>query len=478
MNSSGKKSSIAAVTLAALIAVLTIPAAHANVARVEFVVGKVFGVDSGGSQRRLVKGSSLNAGDTVRTERGRAQIRFTDGGYTSLQPNTEFRIDDYHYDDKKVEESVGFFSLLKGGLRTITGVVGRLRNKAYQLRTPVATVGIRGTEYLAELGNSLTVHVGEGEIDVCNDAGCTQFGAHQTGYVASSGSRAVRSEHPPSLAPPQERQVYAYNNGYQAQFDEGAQFSSSDLRTPLPDGEFYALAVSWGEADISFPNVDLFGAGLLSPSGELTDASFDSSGGLSSYFANNLGSPISGNSGSTRIEDVGFNGPVGWGRWTMGSATAGQSGGGSTPVSLTGASSHHYAIGLPTAVMPTNPATYSLVGATRPTFASGAGSPGTMNSASMSADFGLGTMNLNMDMTVNGNNYVTTNQPMSIGSVPNDFTFSGSGMLTTGSNCISFCNTFVEGFFAGDDGSHAGLGYKTDVGGSDYINGAAAFTKD
>lgn len=481
MNSSGKRASIAAVTVAALIAVLAIPAAYANVARVEFVVGQVFGVDSGGSQRRLVKGSSLDAGDTVRTERGRAQIRFTDGGYTSLQPNTEFRIDDYYYDEKKVEESVSFFSLLKGGLRTITGVVGKLRKKAYQLRTPVATVGIRGTEYLAELGNSLTVHVGNGKINVCNIAGCTLFGAYQTGYVAGDGSLAVLAAHPPSLAPPQERQVYAYNGGYQAQFDAAAEFRGADDISSggtFSDGEFYALAVSWGEMDISFPNVDLFGAGLLSPSGELTNASFDSSGGLTSYYANNLGMPISGNSGSTSIVDIGFNGPVGWGRWTTGSATAGQSGGGSTSVDLTGASSHHYAIGLPTAVMPTNPATYSLVGATHPTFASGAGSPGTLNSASMSADFGKGTMSLSMDMTVNGNNYVTTDQAMTIGSAPNDFTFSGSGMVTTGSNCISTCSTSVNGFFAGDDGSHAGLAYETNVNGNDHINGAAGFTKD
>ncbi len=39
------------------------------------------------------------------------------------------------------------------------------------------------------------------------------------------------------------------------------------------------------------------------------------------------------------------------------------------------------------------------------------------------------------------------------------------------------CTTFVEGFFAGNDGSHAGLAYKTQIPG-DYINGAAAFKKD
>lgn len=482
MRRSGTRFTIAAAGMAALMMSLAMTAAHANVARVEFSIGQVTGLDSDGKERRLVKGSTLDAGDTVRTAKGRAQIRFTDGGYTSLQPNTDFRIDDYHYDTKRKEESVGFFSLLKGGLRTITGAIGRVRKKAYQLRTPVATVGIRGTEYLAQLGNSLTVHVGEGEIEVCTSVACTQFGSHQTGYVASADSEAVLTEHPPRLAPPQERQVYAYNNDYQAQFDEGAQYSSSDqflgegAGARLPDGEFYALAVSWGEnASVA----DLFAAGLLDPPGELTDGRFNASGGLIKYSNNNFGSvPITGDSGTAQFEDVGASGPVGWGRWTMGNITAGQSGGGSVPVTLSGYSSHHYAIGLPTASMPSGRATYSLLGATSPTLSSGIGGPGTMNSASMAADFGSSTVNLNMDMTVNGTNYQTTNLPMSIGSAPNGFTFFGSGPTFNGSNCISVgCNTNVEGFFAGDSASHAGLGYKTSIPG-DNINGAATFTKD
>lgn len=466
---------IGAIALSAMIMILATPDALANVARVEFSIGEVSGIDSDGKLRGLAKGSTLSAGDTVRTARGRAQIRFTDGGYTSLQPNTEFRIDDYYYDAKKTEESVGFFSLLKGGLRTITGVIGKIRKKAYQLSTPVATVGIRGTEYLAELGNSLTVHVGEGEIEVCSNVACTQFGAHQTGYVASADSRAVLAEHPPSLAPPQERQVYAYNGGYQAQFDQGATYSSTGERTPLPDGPYYALAVSWGQ---SASNSDLFARGLFTPPGPLTTASFDANAGLSEYFNSFGTAPVSGDVGSAQIVEIGFaDGPIGWGRWTMGGSNVGLSAGGTRFVDLTGSSSHHYVVGLPTAVMPTNPATYSLVGATSPTLASGTGAPGTLNSADLVANFGSGTVSLNMDMTVNGASFVTSNLPMSLGSAPNDFSFSGSG-ATNSSACVSSCFTSVEGFFAGIDASHAGLAYKTDLGGTDAINGTAAFKKD
>lgn len=461
---------------AVLLAIIVSGPALASVARVEFSIGEVIGVGGDGKERPLVKGSVLLAGDTVRTERGRAQIRFTDGGYTSLQPNTEFRIDDYHYDAKSTQESVGFFSLLKGGLRTITGVIGRLRKKAYQLRTPVATVGIRGTEYLAELGSSLTVHVGEGEIEVCSNVTCRSFSSRQTGYVASGGSTPTLAEHPPSLAPPQEFQVYRYTGEYQAQFDEGAQFSASDLilgeGTVLADGPFYALAVSWGEnASIA----DIFAAPPPGSTGPLTDATFDASGGLLSYTNGATRVPIAGSVGTASIVEAGVAGPVGWGRWTGGSATAGTSTGGSTPVSLSGSSSHHYAIGLPTPVLPTNPATYSLLGATSPTLASGSGAPGTLNSADLAADFAKGNVVLNMDMTVAGVGYQTRNLSMNVGS---NAVFSGAGTTTNATNCVSVgCTTDVEGFFAGDDASHAGLTYKTSIPG-DFINGAAAFTKD
>ncbi len=95
----------------------------------------------------------------------------------------------------------------------------------------------------------------------------------------------------------------------------------------------------------------------------------------------------------------------------------------------------------------------------------------------MVADFAMASVTLNMDMTVNGNNYATTNLPMNIGMAPNDFTFSGSGATTNSTNCIFTCTTFVEGFFAGSDGSHAGLACKTDIL-TDFINRAAAFKKD
>jgi hypothetical protein len=440
------------VLMVTMLAMVLPRVAYANVARMEFTIGQVTGIDAGGRARALRKGSVLAAGDTVRTGQGRAQIRFSDGGYTSLQPGTEFRIDDYHYDRKDVGKSRSFFSLLKGGLRTITGTIGHLRKKSYQLRTPVATIGIRGTEYLASLDNSLTVHVGEGEIEVCSELSCANFGSHETGFVPDRYSPPIQVENPPSLAPPQERQIYALNPQYQNEIHAGAEYSSSEDRDAnglpsilggtLPDGELYALAVSWGE---SYTNVDLFAKGLLDPPGELTDGRFGDGGQLVKYLNNNFGSaPIQGEVLTAGVADVGVSdGVIGWGRWTGGSAVVGKSGGGSTSVNLAGSSSHHYVIGLPTADMPSGTASYSLVGATSPTLASGAGAPGTVTSASLLANFDLSTVDLDMNLAVNGNGYNLTAIDMGIGGAPNNFTFAGGGDATNASDCVSFCTASV-----------------------------------
>ena len=497
-----RKALCGAVLGAALLAATAPALAQTSVARVEFSVGQVSARDAAGVARPLLKGSRLYTGDTVLTAMGRAQIRFSDGGYTSLQPDTEFRIDEYDFDGSESESSRGFFSLLKGGLRTITGVIGRLNKKAYKLVTPVATIGIRGTEYLAVLGGSLTVHVGDGEIEVCNAEGCRAFGPHQTGYVPDDLSMPVRADEPPTLTPPQERQVYALNAQYQAMPDAGAEYSRNEdvdsdgvtdvLGGPLASGTFYALAVSWGaSASLS----DHFAVGLLSPAGELVDAKFDGAGGLVEYYAENYGSlPIEGQldvngngvadaNEAVIVESASTAGVIGWGRWTMGDALVGQSGGGFTSVRLNGSSSHHYVVGIPTPEMPSGSASYSLLGATSPTLSSGAGAPGSVSSASLNANFDLATVSLDMNLAVGGNGYAVSVPNMQIGSgsaplvAPNDFTFFGAGNAANGSNCISACPTAVEGYFAGSGAAYAGLGYKVSIPG-DNINGVAAFKKN
>ena len=106
--------------LVALAAAFPVVSYAASAANVNFSTGSVVGINAAGVQRPLTRGADIGNGDTIRTgEGGRAQIRFSDGAMVSLQPQTEFRIDDYQYSGKADGKEKGFFSLLKGGLRTI-----------------------------------------------------------------------------------------------------------------------------------------------------------------------------------------------------------------------------------------------------------------------------------------------------------------------------------------------------------------------
>lgn len=168
-----------------LFALLLTNAANAA-GKVEFVAGSVSAVSSTGVERKLAKGDVLANGDLVRTgQDGLAQLRFDDGGRIALQPKSEFRIDEYAYPASEKSQERGFFSLLKGGVRTITGRVGRENRDAYRMTTSVATIGIRGTEYrVVYLDNdSIALWAADGALEVCNNSGCSVIVAGEMAII-------------------------------------------------------------------------------------------------------------------------------------------------------------------------------------------------------------------------------------------------------------------------------------------------------
>lgn len=186
----------------ALVAALPVRSLAAPAAQVDFAVGNVTAVRSNGQSRTIAKGAQIEQGETIATNDGRAQLRFTDGAYVSLQPESEFRIDQYRFDGKQDGNEKGFFSLIKGGLRTITGLVGRNNKNNYQVTTSVATIGIRGTEYTIQYGQSVTGTVGEGEINVCNGAGCLSVTNGESYYVQNDAIKPVLTSKRTDLPPP------------------------------------------------------------------------------------------------------------------------------------------------------------------------------------------------------------------------------------------------------------------------------------
>lgn len=112
------------------------------------IAGQAKAVDTQGRERLLEKGAQLYAGDKVVTaDASLVQVRLNDGGYMSVRPNTEMVIDQFVFDEKEPLSSRFLVSLVRGGFRSITGLIGRNNPTGYQIRTPTATVGIRGTDH-------------------------------------------------------------------------------------------------------------------------------------------------------------------------------------------------------------------------------------------------------------------------------------------------------------------------------------------
>ncbi|PPD53656.1 MAG: hypothetical protein CTY10_08395 [Methylotenera sp.] len=135
------------------------------------------------------KNTVLNAGDTIDTGNGRLQLSLIDGGKVSLQPNTVYKINKYEFSGKEDGSEYAFTELVKGGLRTVSGLIGHKNRDRYQLKTAVATIGIRGTEFTVNFyNNQLLMTTNHGSVDVCNQGGCLNALSGITIGVAGIGA--------------------------------------------------------------------------------------------------------------------------------------------------------------------------------------------------------------------------------------------------------------------------------------------------
>ena len=125
----------------------------ATVANATLVEGTAYVTRADGRQTILARGSALGVGDALSTTRNSTiRLRFTDGGETAVRPDSRITVQAYSYDRDNPQADNLVLSLIKGGLRALTGSIGKRGNvDAYKLTINTATIGIRGTDYTARL---------------------------------------------------------------------------------------------------------------------------------------------------------------------------------------------------------------------------------------------------------------------------------------------------------------------------------------
>jgi hypothetical protein len=128
-------------------------------------VGEAKKLTPAGQTEQLQVGSSLMAGDRIRTGAdGIVIMVFSDEGRISLRADSELLIRYYEIDPKGVKTHIEL-ELVKGTIRQISGNGSRAQPERYRLNTPVAVIGVRGTDFLAKSdGNVVEAFVHEGKI--------------------------------------------------------------------------------------------------------------------------------------------------------------------------------------------------------------------------------------------------------------------------------------------------------------------------
>lgn len=173
---------------------------------------------SDGSVRILSQKSEVFEGDTLSTQQDSyAQLRFPDGSQMTLRPNTRMKIENYRFKPAEPESDNAFFRLIRGGLRTLTGLVGKRGNQdAYKIGTSTATIGIRGSagdtidctvDCTGVLGGDAADRLEKGLYHVTytgsyvlnNDAGTVEIGEGQFGYARDRKTKPILLAQDPGL---------------------------------------------------------------------------------------------------------------------------------------------------------------------------------------------------------------------------------------------------------------------------------------
>lgn len=118
--------------------------------------------------------------------KSQAVLKFPDGQVIALKSNSTFQLQDYRYDEKEPGVASSVMSLLRGGFRAVTGLLGKQRPSAVKFLVPQATIGIRGTDFMVELVNPALVQVIEGGVTAVNGGGPLAINAGQTGMINSA----------------------------------------------------------------------------------------------------------------------------------------------------------------------------------------------------------------------------------------------------------------------------------------------------
>ena len=464
----------------------------------------------------LAKGDAVLVADAIVTgEAARAQLLMLDGAKVAIRPNSRLLIEEYLYaSGEPVPEGTAaasesgdraVYRLIKGGFRSITGAIGKENEEDYEVRTPVGTLGIRGTDYTAllcqddcestpgaggsPLQNGLHVSVVSGIVFFRNEYGDFEVTAGQKFVVPLTDRRPQRVGEP---------------DGTDGQDSGDGPADDETPEIPIigtdPDGNMMDLTdpqqrdpgnrtISWSSGPLLDPVCCGFAAAQDNTANEyVVDVGNDLVGFDAPYLAQITGfirdQGTFGLGTATNV-DTGFDSVtmLRWGRWSGGTASIILDSGADASQDLS-QQSLHWISGpewtFPPVIPLSGAADYSLIGNTTPT--NNFGAVGVLGSVTFLADFTVMQVFSTLDLTMSGISWVASGSGNIGGAGLPAHLFSGiyDNVTVDGFNTDSgdFSGFFSEPGNTSDPDLPGAVGLTYPLGDNDgvgWISGALAF---
>lgn len=208
-----KKRLFAVSLLLAVAALSAITAVHAAtpVGVVTHLSGTLLVKRADGTRMLSVK-SEIYEGDALMTQADTyARLKFNDDGEVVMRPDSDMAVNSYAFHPDEPQRDNVLLALIKGGMRSVTGLLGHRNREKFSVQTPTATIGIRGTHFGALLcqgdcgairtpaggppPDGLHVDVAQGAVSLTNQGGMQVVNAGQFAYVRDNVT-------PPVIQPP------------------------------------------------------------------------------------------------------------------------------------------------------------------------------------------------------------------------------------------------------------------------------------
>lgn len=163
-----------------------------------FVTGDVFLISPQKTQQKLARGAEINTGDLIKTgTTGFTQILMDDGGRLTLRADSQLKITEFEYSKKTSGHSL--MTLFTGSMRAVTGWIGHNDRNNYKIKTPTATIGIRGSDgnigFSPEIGSAVQTIEGGHTLTAIDSTGAAHtldLNPGEVGLLAPNSGEPVK----------------------------------------------------------------------------------------------------------------------------------------------------------------------------------------------------------------------------------------------------------------------------------------------